>query len=155
MNPIGVTASGKTGVNFGRLRDARCRRTGHDVTSGESRPLPVGSSLDAATGDFVGAPGPGFIGTCELVFVRTSCDGARTRIPVPISIGAGSASAVALSVECPRRNDGPPTPTSDRVVNRDSALETVTAPRDELPWRGILAGVTASAASLLPHNRCP
>ena len=62
---------------------------GHDATSGELRPLPVGSSLDAATGVFAWQPGPGFLGTYELVFVRTSCDGARIRIPVSISISGG------------------------------------------------------------------
>jgi hypothetical protein len=62
---------------------------GHDATSGALRPLPVGSSLDTATGVFAWQPGPGFIGTYELVFVRTSCDGARVRIPVSISIKGG------------------------------------------------------------------
>ena len=35
-------------------------------------PLPVGSRLDAATGAFTWSPGVGFVGTYDLVFVRSA-----------------------------------------------------------------------------------
>ncbi|HEY7500965.1 MAG TPA: BACON domain-containing carbohydrate-binding protein [Vicinamibacterales bacterium] len=41
-------------------------RAGEDLL-----PLPIGSRLDARTGNFTWAPGVGFIGTYDLVFVRT------------------------------------------------------------------------------------
>jgi hypothetical protein len=57
---------------------------GYDASSGELRPLPVGSTLDAGTGRFSWQPGPGFVGSYELVFVRTYCDGTRERIPITL-----------------------------------------------------------------------
>jgi hypothetical protein len=58
---------------------------GYLVVNGELRALPIGSSLDPK-GTFYWQPGPGFFGTYRFVFVRTTCDGARTRIPVSVSI---------------------------------------------------------------------
>ena len=43
--------------------------------SAARRPLPVGSTLDAATGRFDWQPGVGFLGTYQLLFVRTAPDG--------------------------------------------------------------------------------
>jgi putative Ig domain-containing protein len=69
-------------------REDGCAATyaGYDVTLGELRNLPVGSSLDRTTGRFAWQPGPGFMGSYELLFVRTSCDGTRERIPVRVTI---------------------------------------------------------------------
>jgi hypothetical protein len=58
---------------------------GYLMVNGQLQRLPVGSSLDP-TGTFYWHPGPGFFGTYRLLFVRTSCDGARQRIPVAITI---------------------------------------------------------------------
>ena len=44
--------------------------TGHLRVGDGLAPLPVGSQLDAATGWFTWAPGVGFVGTYDLVFVR-------------------------------------------------------------------------------------
>jgi hypothetical protein len=41
-------------------------RSGDDLL-----PLPIGSNLNAKTGEFTWAPGVGFVGTYDLVFVRT------------------------------------------------------------------------------------
>jgi hypothetical protein len=53
---------------------------------GRLRPLPVGSSLNKETGVFKWQPGPGFVGTYELVFVRTLSSGFKTKVPVTITI---------------------------------------------------------------------
>jgi hypothetical protein len=45
--------------------------TGYLRVRGRLRPLPVGASLDEGTGVFTWAPGAGFIGRYDLVFVRT------------------------------------------------------------------------------------
>jgi hypothetical protein len=58
---------------------------GYLVANGELRALPIGSSLDRG-GTFYWQPGPGFLGTYQLLFVRTGCDGARERIPVTAQI---------------------------------------------------------------------
>jgi hypothetical protein len=42
--------------------------TGWQIVNGRRRPLPVGSSLDAARGIFYWQPAPGFLGSFELAF---------------------------------------------------------------------------------------
>ena len=58
---------------------------GYLSANGELRALPAGSSLDR-TGTFYWQPGPAFRGTYSLVFVRTACDGSRTKSHVSVSI---------------------------------------------------------------------
>jgi putative Ig domain-containing protein/carboxypeptidase family protein len=58
---------------------------GYLAANGELRALPIGASLDR-TGTFYWQPGPGFLGSYQLVFVRTTCEGTRTRIPVSVRI---------------------------------------------------------------------
>lgn len=59
---------------------------GYVVIDGQMRPLPVGSSLSRRAGTFKWQPGPGFVGTYELVFIRNAEGGYKTRIPVKITI---------------------------------------------------------------------
>jgi len=59
---------------------------GYLVAERELRPLPIGSTLDGERGLFSWLPGPGFVGTYELVFLRTDESGLTTRIPVRITI---------------------------------------------------------------------
>ena len=47
--------------------------------------LPVGAAIER-TGTFYWQPGPGFIGSFELLFVRTACDGSKQRLPVTVTI---------------------------------------------------------------------
>jgi hypothetical protein len=70
-------------------RESACAPTyaGYSVASGEMRELPVGSALDAASGIFYWQPGPGFIGSYDLLFVRTACSGERERIRVRVRVG--------------------------------------------------------------------
>lgn len=82
---FGLQASGASGD---RRQDRTCAPTyeGYLVAGGELRTLPVGASLDAA-GRFYWQPGAGFVGAYQLLFVKTACDGTRTRIPVDVRIG--------------------------------------------------------------------
>ena len=41
------------------------------IVGNELRPLPVGSTLDRRTGRFSWMPGPGFLGTYELMILKT------------------------------------------------------------------------------------
>jgi hypothetical protein len=59
---------------------------GYLVSGGEMRPLPLGSTLDPNQGRFRWQPGAGFIGTYELVFVKTRPDGSKSRVPVTFVI---------------------------------------------------------------------
>jgi hypothetical protein len=59
---------------------------GYIVGHGGMRPLPLGSTLDQSEGVFTWQPGAGFVGHYELVFVHTSIDGRKTRVPVRIVI---------------------------------------------------------------------
>ena len=58
---------------------------GYHVVAGETTTLPAGASLDAS-GIFYWHPGPAFLGTYDLVFVRTGCDGSRERVAVSVRI---------------------------------------------------------------------
>jgi hypothetical protein len=68
---------------------AACAGTwaGYLVDEEKLADLPVGAAIDPA-GTFYWQPGPGFIGTFELLFLRTACDGSKSRVPVAITIQA-------------------------------------------------------------------
>ena len=59
---------------------------GYEDVSGNRRALPVGSSLDEATGQFAWQPGPGFVGSYRLVFERRDCAGNVLSAAVTIAI---------------------------------------------------------------------
>ena len=59
---------------------------GYVVVNSRMRPLPVGSTLNPTTGVFTWQPGPGFIGRYRFVFLRTTPEGFKTRIPVDVRI---------------------------------------------------------------------
>jgi hypothetical protein len=69
------------------LRLGRDTMAGYLNANGTLRPLPPGSQLDTTTGLFTWAPGPGFIGTYDLVFIQGT-----------------SQLAVAVTIE-PKRSD--------------------------------------------------
>ncbi len=60
---------------------------GFEVVKGELRSLPIGSTLDPSTGRFSWLPGPGFLGSYQLVFVETVA-GSRRSFPVEIVVKA-------------------------------------------------------------------
>jgi len=52
----------------------------------ELRPLPIGSTLNQRTGLFSWLPGPGFLGTYEMVFLKEDGFGVTKRIPIRVTI---------------------------------------------------------------------
>ena len=75
------------------------------VRAGESlQPLPAGSRLNEQTGDFVWAPGAGFVGPYNLVFVRAASGRAIARREVQIILspkGSGHVGAKVV-IDTPR-----------------------------------------------------
>ena len=78
--------------------------TGH-VRVGEAlAPLPIGSQLDATTGQFTWAPGVGFVGRYDLVFVRWAGPRAVARHEVRVILapkGSGHV-GVQVAIDVPR-----------------------------------------------------
>ena len=79
------------------------RYEGYLLIGGEQRSLPVGSTLDGATGRFYWQPGAGFIGSYDLLFVRTSADGRSEQIPVEVVLQPRhrNESDVLMSIDVP------------------------------------------------------
>jgi len=86
---------------------------GYQLAGSERRPLPAGSSLDAASGVFYWQPAAGFLGGFDLLFVAPN----RSMVPVRVVVGP----PVRMSVD---------TPTAD---------ETVSAPFTVAGWAVDLA----------------
>jgi hypothetical protein len=59
---------------------------GYLVVGDELRPLPIGSTVDTKKGTFSWLPGPGFLGTYNLLFVQEDEFGIGRRIPVAVTI---------------------------------------------------------------------
>ena len=59
---------------------------GYLVNGDQVKPLPIGSTLDAARGIFYWQPGPGFLGVYELVFITGTENGEMKRTSVTIKI---------------------------------------------------------------------
>ncbi len=64
------------------------RISGGMLAGNALKPLPVGSTLDRRTGRFSWAPGPGFLGSYTLVFVRRAALGEREVCRVEVAIVA-------------------------------------------------------------------
>ena len=64
--------------------DAAFAYEGYATVLGVRRPLPAGSTLDPRTGVFTWQPGPGFVGSYDLVFTAIGGRGAVTQWPVRI-----------------------------------------------------------------------
>jgi len=70
INRVEIELGGEE-TEAGALRPSRTTHyRGYMVFGNEFRPLPVGSALDRRTGRFSWMPGPGFLGTYDLVFVE-------------------------------------------------------------------------------------
>jgi hypothetical protein len=73
--------------------------TGHLRVGDELTPLPVGSQLDAAAGWFTWAPGVGFVGSYDLVFVRWAETRAVARHEVRVILAPKGRGHVGVQVE--------------------------------------------------------
>ncbi|HEY7500964.1 MAG TPA: matrixin family metalloprotease [Vicinamibacterales bacterium] len=79
-------------------RQNGARYTGYVRAAGELTTLPAGSTLDAATGRFTWAPGAGFVGSYDLVFVEWMGDVPRSRHEVRIVLGPKTSGLVGTQV---------------------------------------------------------
>ena len=59
---------------------------GYQIVGDELRSLPIGSTLDQRNGTFSWMPGPGFLGTHDLLFLQTDVFGITRRIPAKVTI---------------------------------------------------------------------
>ena len=62
------------------------RFTGYMAVGKALRPLPVGSTFDRRAGRFSWMPGPGFVGTYELVFLETGNKGIARKISIQVTV---------------------------------------------------------------------
>ena len=79
------------------------RYAGYQLVNGDRRALPVGSTLDPASGRFSWDPGPGFIGGYKLLFVRTAAAGRSEQIPVDVILRPRhrGASRIEMAIDRP------------------------------------------------------
>jgi hypothetical protein len=104
--------------------------TGHLRVGEALAPLPVGSQLDAATGAFTWAPGVGFVGRYDLVFVRWQGAQAVARHDVRIILapkGSGHV-GVQVAIDVPR---------SAQTVSQPFMLAGWAADRDATTGTGV------------------
>ena len=83
---------------------AGARYTGHLRTGDGLAPLPIGSHLDPTTGVFTWAPGVGFVGAYDFVFVRWTGAQPVSRQEVRIILAAKGSGAVGpqVVIDAPR-----------------------------------------------------
>jgi hypothetical protein len=92
------------------------------------RPLPIGSRLDAATGVFTWSPGVGFVGTYDLVFVRSAGGAAIARREVRVVLqpkGSGHVGAQVV-IDTPRSQQdlGQPSTLAGWAADLDASTGT-------------------------------
>ncbi len=85
VNRIEIELGDESGVRRARFRAGR-GYSGYMIVGNELRPLPVGSTLDRRTGRFSWMPGPGFVGTYDLVFVAYEMSGIKRKTIFRLSI---------------------------------------------------------------------
>jgi len=71
-------------ISSGSSRPLRYRS--YLVVGDELRPLPIGSTLDARSGRFSWAPGPGFLGSYDLLFLEAGPEGFVRSVKVRVEI---------------------------------------------------------------------
>ena len=59
---------------------------GYLLVGEKLRPLPIGSTLDPRTGRFSWLPGPGFVGSYDLIFIHEDGLSGKRRIPFKVTI---------------------------------------------------------------------
>jgi Viral BACON domain len=106
------------------------RYSGHLRVGAELAAMPAGSRLDAATGAFTWAPGVGFVGAYDLVFVRWAGGRAVARREVRIILAPKGRGHVGTQVEID-------TPRSQANVTQPVVLTGWTADLDAAGGTGI------------------
>jgi hypothetical protein len=91
---IDVQAEELDRVELHLTESSNHRYSGYLHTPAGLRPLPVGSSLNASTGEFTWMPGVGFYGAYDLTFVRWSGGRAVARQDVRITLNAKGSNRV-------------------------------------------------------------
>jgi Tol biopolymer transport system component len=112
--PYGLFEAGATGVTVIRseevnrveLRLGDGEYTGYLRTPSGLVPLPIGSRLDVTTNTFTWAPGVGFVGRYDFVFVRSASGHAVSRREVRIILHPKGRGAVGpqVVIDLPRAN---------------------------------------------------
>ena len=106
VGAAGVTVIRSEEVNRVELRFGVGDVTGHLRTPAGLAPLPLGSHLDASTNTFTWAPGVGFVGRYDFVFVRSMNGRPISRREVRIVLHPKGRGAVGpqVVVDVPRAN---------------------------------------------------
>ena len=116
--------------------------TGYVRQGSVLRPLPIGSSLDSASGEFSWQPGVGFVGRYDFVFVRSSDARPATRQDIRIVLNPKSSGRVGpqvtIDTPTPYRNVGQPFVLAGWAVDLDD--ETGTGVDTVHVWAYPLAG---------------
>lgn len=117
LDPAGTAAASSTTSYAGYLR-----------TGATLAPLPVGASLDAATGIFTWQPGAGFVGAYDFVFVQLAGSQATARQDVRILLhpkGSGLAGPqVVIDTPERQRDVGQPFVVAGWAIDRDERAGT-------------------------------
>jgi hypothetical protein len=102
--------------------------TGHLRAAGRLAPLPIGSALDPATGEFTWQPGVGFVGTYDFVFTRATAGHAVARHDVRIVLNPKASGRVGpqVVIDSPRRQQdvGQPFVLAGWAVDLDDEVGT-------------------------------
>jgi hypothetical protein len=56
------------------------------IVGKETKPLPIGSTLDSKRGIFFWQPGPGFLGAYDLVFIKQESSGQAKKIRIRVNV---------------------------------------------------------------------
>ena len=59
---------------------------GYMIVGKETKPLPIGSTLDSKRGIFFWQPGPGFLGAYDLVFIKQESSGQAKKIRIRVNV---------------------------------------------------------------------
>jgi len=81
---VEINALGRVEIRLGKAADMRY--TGYLLVGDQRRPLPIGSTMDRQNGVFYWQPGPGFLGTYEMLFVPIGSDEGNGGIKVGVTI---------------------------------------------------------------------
>jgi hypothetical protein len=107
---------------------SRSSYSGYLRAGAELLPLPIGSSLDASTGELTWQPGVGFVGTYDFVFVRSTDGHAVSRQDVRIVLHPKASGRVGsqIVIDTPTRQQdvGQPFVLAGWAIDLDDAVGT-------------------------------